>query len=280
MGSRFYPTVSVVIPTYNRAALIARSIHSVLNQSYSDFEVLVIDDGSTDDTAAVVASFRDPRIHYSRLAKNAGVGAARNIGIGMSKGKFIAFQDSDDEWLSEKLAKHMSVFEQRSPHLGVVYSDMQRILKDGSAEYHASPAVIPGRLVNPVNRRYQVWMLGIQSTVMKRECLDEAGYFNEALPALEDLELFIRLSKKFDFYRIPEPLVRYYETDGLSKDRHATLAARKLLVKLYHKELLVHDAGFLLEECLRICRTHLKLVVKQCLGSNLSAAPNHKKAAS
>jgi len=245
-----------------------------LNQSYSDFEVLVIDDGSTDDTAAVVAGFRDPRINYIRLPNNTGVGAARNVGIRMSKGKYIAFQDSDDEWLSESLAKHMSVFERSSPRPGVVYSDMQRILKDGSVKYHASPAVIPGRLVNPVSRRYQVWMLGIQSTVMKRECLDEAGDFNEALPAFEDLELFIRLSKKFNFARIPEPLVRYYETDGLSKDRHATLAARKLLVKLYYKELLVHDTRFLLKESLRIYRTHLKLIVKKCLRSNLSAKTN------
>jgi glycosyltransferase involved in cell wall biosynthesis len=260
MASAAHPAVSVVIPTYNRAPLIARSIQSVLNQTYPDFELLVIDDGSTDGTAQVLSGFRDQRINCIRLASNSGAGAARNVGIRMSKGKFIAFQDSDDEWLAEKLAKHMSVFERSSANVGVVYSDMQRIQKDGSVTYHASPAVIPGRLVDPVQQSYQPLMLGIQSTVIKRECLDAAGYFNERFPALEDLELFIRLSKQFDFYRIPEPLVRYHETDGLSKDWRAGWLARKLLIKLYYKELLLHNAAFLIQECLWICRTWVRLV--------------------
>ncbi|MGH7835786.1 MAG: glycosyltransferase family 2 protein [Candidatus Binatia bacterium] len=272
MRSGVHPTVSVVIPTYNRARLIGRSVQSVLNQSYSDFEVLVIDDGSTDATAGVLGGFRDQRIRYIRLANNSGAGAARNVGIRMSRGKFIAFQDSDDEWLSEKLARHMSVFEHSSPKLGVVYSDMQRIRTDGSVAYHASPALVPGRLVNPVQQFYQPYMLGVQSTVMKRECLDAAGYFNEQFRALEDLELFIRLSKAFDFYRIPEPLVRYYETDGLSKNQRAGLRARKLLVKLHYKELLLHDVRFLIKECLWICKTQLKVMTEIRLRTDVGMA--------
>jgi len=260
MRSSTHPTVSVVIPTYNRAALIARSLQSVLNQSYQDFEVIVIDDGSTDETADVVAGFRDRRITYTRLANNTGAGAARNVGIQASKGKFLAFQDSDDEWLPKKLAKHMLMFEQGSPKLGVVYSDKQRILKNGTTRYHESPAIIPSRLVNPTTQFYQVFRLGIQSTVMKRECLDAAGSFNEALPALEDLELFIRLSRQCDFCHIPEPLVKYYETEGLSKDLYANWVARKLLLKLYYKELLIPNAAFLLKECLWLGKTRLKAV--------------------
>ena len=270
MRSVGHPTVSVVIPTFNRAALIARSIQSVLNQSYADFELLVIDDGSTDDTAGVVAGFYDPRINYVRLPNNTGAAAALNVGIRISKGKFLSFQGSDDEWLSDKLAEHMSVFEQSSRKLGVVYSDMHRILKDGSVRYHASPTVVPGRLVNPTTQFYEVYMLGSQSVVIKRDCLDATGYFNEELPALEDLELFIRLSKRFDFYRIPEPLVRYYETDGLSKNRHATLLARKLLVKLYYKELLVCAPFFLLKECLWIQKSQLKTMMEKRARANLS----------
>jgi glycosyltransferase involved in cell wall biosynthesis len=260
MRSSIHPTVSVVIPTYNRAALIARSLHSVLNQSYRDFEVIVVDDGSTDETAGVVAGFRDQRITYTRLARNTGAGAARNVGIQASKGKFLAFQDSDDEWLPEKLSKHMLVFAQGSPKLGVVYSDKQRLLKNGTTRYHESPAIVPGRLVNPTTQFYQVFRLGIQSIVMKRECLDAAGYFNEALPALEDLELFIRLSKCCDFCHIPEPLVKYYETEGLSKDLYANWVARKLLLKLYYKELLTPNLVFLLKECLWICKTRLNVM--------------------
>jgi glycosyltransferase involved in cell wall biosynthesis len=272
MRSRVHPTVSVVIPTFNRAALIARSIQSVLNQSHADFELLVIDDGSIDDTADVVAGIYDPRINYVRLPNNAGAAAALNVGIRMSKGKFLSFQGSDDEWLSDNLAEHMSVFERSSRKLGVVYSDMYRILKDGSVRYHASPTVVSGRLVNPTTQFYQVYMLGSQSVVIKRDCLDATGYFNEELPALEDLELFIRLSKRFDFYRIPGPLVRYYETDGLSNNRHATLLARKLLVKLYYKELLVCAPFFLLKECLWIQKSQCKTMMEKRARANMSTA--------
>src|SRR5215218_7102231 len=93
------PAVSVVIPTYNRAPLLGRSIRSVLAQCYEDFEVIVVDDGSTDDTAEVVAGFRDARVSYVRLARNTGAGAARNVGIRLARGGFLAFQDSDDEWM-------------------------------------------------------------------------------------------------------------------------------------------------------------------------------------
>ena len=130
MRSQVQPMVSVILPTYNRASLIARSLESVLNQSFADFEVLVVDDGSTDETASVVAEFCDPRVNYIRLPNNAGAAAARNVGIRISKGRFLAFQDSDDEWFPENLAKHMSVFEQNSHKLGVVYSDMERIRLD------------------------------------------------------------------------------------------------------------------------------------------------------
>jgi len=247
------PAISVVIPTYNRAGLIGRSIQSVLDQTYRDFELIVVDDGSTDDTSSVVAAFRDPRINYVRLRRNRGAGAARNAGIRMARGKFLAFQDSDDEWLPTKLAKQMLIFEQASANLGVVYSDKQRVLTDGTITYHASPTVVRGRLVDPATQFYQVYRVGIQSAVMKRESLDVAGYFNEDMPALEDLELFIRLSKRCDFYHIREPLVKYYETDGLSKNLHANWQARKLLLKLYYKEL-IHDPALFVKECVWLSR--------------------------
>lgn len=104
------PVVGVVLPTYNRAPLLGRALRSVLGQSFDDFEVLVIDDGSTDETAGIVAAFGDPRIRYVQLARNTGAGAARNVGIRMSRGKFPAFQDSDDEWVPSKLARQMSAF--------------------------------------------------------------------------------------------------------------------------------------------------------------------------
>ena len=103
-------SVSIILPTYNRAALLPRSIESVLGQTYGDFELIVVDDGSQDDSAAVVARFADKRIHYLRLARNGGVSAARNAGLAEAAGKYIAFQDSDDEWMAEKLERQMREF--------------------------------------------------------------------------------------------------------------------------------------------------------------------------
>ena len=112
------PKVSVIIPTYNRAHLVGRAIRSVLNQTYQDFEIIVVDDGSTDNTEEVVKSFNDPRIRYIRHEKNRGGSAACNTGIRAARGEYIAFQDSDDEWLPEKLEKQMQVFENTPTGVG------------------------------------------------------------------------------------------------------------------------------------------------------------------
>jgi hypothetical protein len=97
--------------------------------------------------------------------------------------------------------------------------------------------------------------LGVQSTVIRREWLDAAGHFNEELPALEDLEMFIRLSKLCAFERLREPLVRYYDTEGISKDRYAKWVSRKVILKLYYKELLTRNPAFLFKEALWLCAT-------------------------
>ncbi len=249
------PAVSIVLPTYNRAALLGRSIQSVLRQSYTDFELIVIDDGSTDETSGVVAGFRETRLRYFALARNMGAGAARNVGIQLARGKFLAFQDSDDEWQPSKLSRQMSAFERGSARLGVVYSDMHRVLRDGRTTYFAAPRIRSGRLINYASWFYQVCNIGIQSTVIRRECLDEVGHFNEDLPALEDLEMFIRLSRRYDFQHLREPLVKYYETQGVSKDRYAGWVSRRLMLKLFYKELLTHNPAFLFKEALWLCAT-------------------------
>jgi glycosyltransferase involved in cell wall biosynthesis len=257
-GSAINPIVSVVIPTYNRAALLGRSIRSVLGQCYRDFELIVIDDGSTDETPLVVTSFGDQRIRYLPLPRNTGAGAARNAGIRAARGTFLAFQDSDDEWLPSKLSKQMSAFESGSARLGMVYSDMQMILKDGTADYFAAPSVLSESLINPATRFYQVHNLGIQSAVIKRQYLDEAGHFNEELPAFEDLEMFIRLSRRCDFRHLREPLVKYYATQGISQDLYARWLSRKSMLKLYYRELLSHNPVFLLNEVRWLCTLRRK----------------------
>ncbi|GAH83893.1 unnamed protein product, partial [marine sediment metagenome] len=117
-------TVSVIIPTYNRADMVGRAIQSVINQTYQDFEIIIIDDASTDNTREVAREFqeREKRIKYFKHEINKGGGAARNTGIKNSKGEYIAFLDSDDEWYPEKLEKQIEIFNKNDENLGVVYS--------------------------------------------------------------------------------------------------------------------------------------------------------------
>ena len=128
------PVVSVVLPTYNRAALLPRAVESVIAQTYGDWELIVVDDGSTDETAAVVSAYGTKlgdRFVYLRQ-ENRGSSAARNRGIEASRGRFVAFLDSDDEFAPTKLARQLALFE-RYPQLGLVYSDYSIVETDGAA---------------------------------------------------------------------------------------------------------------------------------------------------
>jgi len=252
------PTVSIICPSYNRQDLLSRAMRSVLDQTYEDFELIVIDDASTDDTEKVVGSFKDERIRYIRLEKNMGAGAARNKGIKASRGKYIAFQDSDDEWLPEKLDKQVVILGSGSQDFGVVYTDMFFLLQDGETRYWHSPTIKRGRLIDPERTEYQVFMLGILSVLVKRCCFDEVGFFDERFPALEDLELFIRLSMRYDFYHIKKPLVKYYETKGISSNRKGHIAARSLLLDKYYDEIkknkrFLSNQYFLISKYLHSC---------------------------
>jgi glycosyltransferase involved in cell wall biosynthesis len=239
--------VSVVLPTYQRAPLIGRALASILTQGRDDLEVIVVDDGSTDGTAAVVEGHRDrfPAGALRYIATDrGGAGAARNVGIREARAPFVAFQDSDDEWLPGKLQRQMAAFDRLPDDVGVVYSDMWRVHEDGRRRYHASPTV-SDRLVDPERGRYQVLMLGIQSTVIRREHLEALGGFDETMPAFEDLELFVRLSRRTRFHHIRRPLVLYHETDGISADRAAIVSARRRLLELYGDELAEVAPAFL-----------------------------------
>ena len=115
------PTVSIIIPTYNRCQMVGRAINSVIQQTYTNFECIVVDDASTDDTKQVVTSINDSRIIYLRNETNKHVSAARNIGIKHAKGKLIAFLDDDDIWLSKKLEKQVLLMQSLPKNFGMVY---------------------------------------------------------------------------------------------------------------------------------------------------------------
>ena len=146
MSRQFDPAVTVVLPTYDREPLLWRSIRSVLDQTYEDFELIIVDDGSTDATAESVARFGDRRLRCIRLAENRGAAAARNVGIRAATGRFIAFQDSDDEWLPSKLERHMRAFETCGPEVAIVAHG------GGETEAREGLAVAEGRRAHALSR--------------------------------------------------------------------------------------------------------------------------------
>jgi glycosyltransferase involved in cell wall biosynthesis len=233
------PKVSVVIATYNRAHLIGRAIQSVLDQNYRDFELIIVDDGSTDNTEEAIRRFEDTRIVYLRHEKNKGEAAARNTGINAAKGEYVAFQDSDDESIPERLEKQMNVFQRESPQLGIVYASMYRIDKEGRKTLFKSPTIMPkDGLVYRRALAYQVEKIGIGTTLVRRTCFGTAGLFDDKLRYYVDLEFFIRAAKHFYFYHIDEPLINYYEAGGSpASNLSALVSARETILEKYFDDI-------------------------------------------
>ncbi|MDR7666384.1 glycosyltransferase [Methanosarcina sp. Z-7115] len=204
------PGVSVVIPTYNRAHLISRAIQSVLDQTYQDLEIIVVDDGSIDNTGEIIKSFQDTKLKYIRYNKNKGASAARNTGIKAAKGKYIAFQDSDDEWFPDKLERQMEVFGDAPPEVGVVYSGFYRIEADKKIYFPSDR--FTQKEGNIHNELLKGNFVGTPTVLIKKECFENTKYFDENLPALEDWELWIEISKHYFFKYINKPLLYSYST--------------------------------------------------------------------
>ncbi|QAU33634.1 glycosyltransferase family 2 protein [Janthinobacterium sp. 17J80-10] len=223
------PLVSVIIPTFNRGNLIARALHSVLRQTYQNLEVIVVDDGSTDDTEAVVAAIGDQRIRYLRSSTRLGAAAARNIGIAEARGNFISFQDSDDEWLCQKLEKQMDAFLSAGEDVGVVFSGFFR-LQGNRANYFPAKAQQRknGHILDVL--LYENFIT-TQSTVVRKECFSAVGAFDEKMPRLQDWELFIRIAKKYKFICIQEPLLcAFHSSESITADKTLLpLAFRRIL---------------------------------------------------
>lgn len=239
-NARPAPAVSIVLPTYNRAYCIRRSIDSVLAQSFTDFELIVIDDGSKDDTKSIVESYDDPRIVFLHHSGNRGQTPRLNEGLAAARADLIAFQDSDDEWLPEKLGKQVGAMRDLPPSVGVVYTDKWRCEK-GREKYHwRSPHNMPehGNIFRK-GLDDQLHNIGPQSVLIRRACFDDVGLFDERLVNFNDWEMFIRISRKYLFFHIPEPLVNYHVSDDAltSLGEHRGIEALEIIFEKYLDDL-------------------------------------------
>ncbi|RRR73341.1 MAG: glycosyltransferase family 2 protein [Candidatus Viridilinea halotolerans] len=236
------PRVSVILPTYNRAHLLPRAITSVLQQRMADLELIVVDDGSNDATEALVAGMQDRRLRYVRHQQRRGAAAARNTGISLSRGQFLAFQDSDDAWLPQKLTLQLARLAHAPAHTGVVYCRFWQI--SGT-----QAQLVPSRLHHAVARlpftarRLEGWLgptllhgnfITTQSALVKRECIERHGAFDSHMPRFQDWDLWLRLAPHYSFAYVSAPLLNAYVTsDSISKDDLALQAGFALLIAKY-----------------------------------------------
>ena len=203
------PLVTVLIPTFNYAHYLPESVDSVAQQTFRDFEIIVVDDGSVDETAAVVAGLRCPNLRYVRHEQNLGPPAARNSGLAIARGRFVALLDADDAMKPSNLARKVEVLE-RHQDVALVHGPVEpmdersrplgrtRADDDGEAQIeNLFPEILHGNLI------------ACSSVLARKEAIDEVGGFDPRLRYAEDWDLWVRLAHRFRFAYLPAPLVRY-----------------------------------------------------------------------
>lgn len=236
------PLISVVLPTYNRAKYLKRTIDSILSQAteYS-YEIIVVDDASSDDTEDLIQKIDNERIQYFRLLKNSGGGKARNTGIANAKGKYVAFIDSDTTWHEGKIQQQIELLEKNDNYIGC-YS---RFVKISSR----SSKVLPNEIPTPESAAGKILLdnfIDTPTSVVRTEFLNKTGGFDENLPRFQDWELFIRLTQLGKFYGFPKPLIDSLDlADSISRNHAARLTALNI-IKQKHIERLSQNKSALL----------------------------------
>ncbi len=209
------PSVSIVMAAKNYARFLPQAVESVLAQTFTDWELLIIDDGSTDATPAVVRPFlADPRIRYTR-ADRLGQSRAKNLGISLARGEFVAFLDADDAWEPAKVEKQLALFQDR-PQVGVIYSRRSLMDESGAPLPQSRIAMLPrGRVLEQMFVQNHVCF---SSAVVRRIVFSHVGAFDPEWDLAIDYDLWLRVARHYEFDYVDEELVRYRTGHGnLSK---------------------------------------------------------------
>ena len=226
----FTPRVSVIIPVYNGPETLCRAVSSVLAQSYKNFELIVVDDGSKADIEAAVKCFIDERIKYVRHEQNKGASAARNTGINLSRGEFIAFLDSDDEFLPEKIEKQLEVFKALAGDTALVTTNLFGVTKTSPCyvpervkSTFVTPAIFPGTVFSPPS----AWML-------RKKFVAQIGCFDENMVVNEDADYYVRILEKYRIYYYNQALsVKDFSSDRKNHYSEKYFSGKELFLKKY-----------------------------------------------
>jgi len=237
MSKSNYSKVSVIIPTYNRADLLPRAINSVLNQIFQNFELIIVDDGSTDNTRQVVEEFqkKDKRIKYIWQENSGAPAKPRNTGIKNSQGEYIAFLDHDDEWLPQKLEKQLEIFEKNHQNnLGFVGCNNFIIKEDKIQEYKTPKYknILPEILE-------KCFIRSCSGVIIKKSVLNKVGFFDENLKTGDDWDMWIRtIINGYSFDFVDKPLFKYYihsENISAPKNIKKVIADENYILEKYKK---------------------------------------------
>ncbi len=247
MKNSSLPFFSVVIPTYNRAELLAQAVQSVLNQTFNNFELIVVDDSPDGTARSVIEAFVDKRISYVKNNRGKGGAGTRNAGIFRSQGEWVAFLDDDDLWLPEKLERQYQKIQASDKEVGLVYS--------GHVKFESDSCYITGTFVP----RHEGWLYeqllyknvigGLYSVVIRRDVLEKLEGLDERFPALQDADLYVRIAKTHKITFVKDPLVRVRNsgtritTNYASKLRGNQLFWEKFETDLKKNKRLTHRAA-------------------------------------
>ena len=225
------PIVSVIIPTCDRAHLLERAVKSVLDQSFDDYEVIVVDDHSRDDTLEVIERLRDKRVRCIARCQRGGGAAARNTGIEAASGEYLAFLDDDDAWHDRKLQSQIEVM-QRRPEVGLVYTGAVHIHQHNGQIFKTVTPRYRGNIFQVLLERN---VIGTTSSIMvRKESLLAVGGFDESFPSCQDWDLYLRLARDWAFDFVGEALVDFYlHPVRITRNDRARIDGRKMILEKF-----------------------------------------------
>jgi len=231
------PAVSVIVPSYNRGYCIVQCLQSVLSQTFVDFEIIVVDDASGDDTRAQVASVFDSRIRYIVHDSNQGGAVARNTGIRIAQGEFIAFLDSDDSWQPDKLAKQIAALRRLGPAWGMSYTWLSCVDDDGMETLRINPE-FEGECFEEM--LVSNFIGSFSNIVVRKRFLLEVGMLDESFRSCQDWDLFIRLTKQASVHCLREYSVCYLQSVSdkyrISSNPRSVIQGHRRILKKYARE--------------------------------------------
>jgi len=254
--------ISVIIPTLNRANYLRRSLLSVINQEGVDFEIIIVDDFSQDDSYDRISDLLDDRIRYVRLEASIGAAQARNVGAAQARGKYLAFQDSDDVWLPGKLIAQFQALEAGKPNEVLNFCSHQRVI--GTDQVTIPSKATQQKSGDIFEELLKENFISTQTILVRRQIFEEIGGFDPMLPRYQDWDIALRLSAKYNVQFLPTIFAIVYDTPGnltsrtdnhlqsklsvISKWRKDPRFEKSLLAfHLYFLALEAFDKGFFLQ---------------------------------